>query len=173
MDSPILLLTAPPISSTIRGELKTRLWMKQELGVQGTSSDGLRNNSGCSTGKIPQNSHINRFMLTTVHEVTPLTDHALNEIVKNVEVRYDNGQRLNVENWVRLTKGETEIYVGDRQLVITFINTRPIDHEDVEKISEETRTATVNYLIQEGFILPNWVYVGLQNAHNLFESSFE
>lgn len=111
------------------------------------------------------------IMSTTVHEVKPLTNEALNELVKSVEVRFDNDQTLLVvEKWIRLTCGEIEVYIGDHRLVVTFTDTFPTDPEEVEYFAHETKRTVIDYLTQEGFIKPNWVYVGFQNANSLSDT---
>lgn len=112
-------------------------------------------------------------MPPTIQEVSPLSTDVLNDIARNVEVQYENGQRMIIKKWVRLTKGETEIYIGDRQLVISFIHTHPENQDELERFAADTQKSVIKYLKSEGFILPNWIYVGLQNAEAMFESTFE
>lgn len=107
---------------------------------------------------------------STIGKAKRLTNQELNSLV---DVEYSDGKKLAVKEWVHLNRGNSEIYIGDQVLVVAFTNTAPADMDEVQVLQLRNQNDIIGYLAAEGFIKPNWVYLGLHNVTMQESNPFE
>lgn len=66
------------------------------------------------------------------------------------------------KRWIRIDVGEIETYVGDEVYVISIVNKRPADIEEMKENSIKAQKIVVSYLMSEGFINKDFLFIGLQ-----------
>lgn len=66
------------------------------------------------------------------------------------------------KTWTRIDVGPIETYVGDGIYVISVVNHRPKDIQELEANSAKAQQKVIAYLKGEGFIDVEYFYIGLQ-----------
>lgn len=86
-----------------------------------------------------------------------IPDEELNSYIKNT-----CGSFPCAKKWQRIDVGTLETYVGDGEYVITVIDYKPKSVKQMERNCRKVEETVTRYLIGEGFIGKNYLYVGLQ-----------
>lgn len=66
------------------------------------------------------------------------------------------------KQWSRIDVGQIETYVGDGVYVIAVVNKRPADAEEMKENGVKAQKLVVSYLMSEGFIDKDFLFIGLQ-----------
>jgi hypothetical protein len=67
------------------------------------------------------------------------------------------------KNWVHVTVGELDTYVGDKLYVISLNSKSPQSMDELNRTKEISEEFIIKYLRREGFIENEYLYVGLQD----------
>jgi hypothetical protein len=66
------------------------------------------------------------------------------------------------KRWQRVDVGEQEVYIGDGTYVISIIKHHPSNVSEMNVNCNKVNHVVIRYLQGEGFIGPEYLYIGLQ-----------